>query len=103
MSDNFDDTISHNGSDDVVSQLNALFDLEATPNRYSHSCGTQYCSNIACWRVVWMEGACEHMPTEVCALGKIILDDAMQRWDDLNCTNCAAAIVPATLVPMPYG
>lgn len=63
-------------------------------------CEQDLCTNVACWQVIWEPGACDCMPRHVCHLGRLLIEEAMEQLDTLECNTCGASLVPAILAPM---
>ena len=95
--------VTHNGDslDDHLGQSLEEMYLETAPAYINDLlCSPGICFHVACWRLVWMEGACLHMPRHICHMGKILLEDIMLIHDRFVCNICAEPLVPAAIVPL---
>jgi hypothetical protein len=94
------ESIHDDTSSTELIMLESMFEAPAPPYINDLLCEYDKCSHVACWKVIWDDGACVCLPAEVCSLGKILIEDAMEKLDQLVCSNCRLALVPAIIVPL---
>lgn len=80
--------------------LEALYAQDLAFDRHEQLCGPDLCDNVALWRVVWDMGACLCVPREVCAFGKLLVEEAMDKLWELVCNACGMDLVPAIFLPI---
>ena len=83
-------------ADTSVEYLNTMFNLCAANTE--KDCDLPQCPSVACWQVLWDEGACTHVPTHVCVAGKNLIEEAVATFFDHECDTCGSPMVPAAFL-----